>query len=105
MDFIFAAPSLWDSFGEAIYFAHILLYLSEIARFVKGLEVKVFLVKVSFSIHSSGQSRTIVSNASTPFEINDAHDLLVELASTVVERIEWSYIGLEDLVVADYIRV
>ena len=53
VDFILSAPASRDAFGEAVYFADLLLDLSQVSRLVKVLMWRMLSIEVCLAVNSA----------------------------------------------------
>lgn len=98
VDFTLLGPATGDSEGKRIRFVQFLSDLTQILWFVSGL-MAVKLTKMLLAVHFLSQL-AITTFGCKPVlvsEWDDADELLIQLASSVVHTAHWIYICLEDL--------
>ena len=84
VNFVFFAPSVWNSFWKAINFADLFLHLSQIMWLIICLQWSMLPVEMCFTIYSPCKSRSVVSETPTGLKVNDSNKLLIELTGAIV---------------------
>ena len=84
MNLVGFAPTLGQALGEPVDFTDFLVDLAQIPWLIECLMGSMLSVEVVLAVDRPGQAGSIVLQTSIRLKVDDAHDLLVELAGTVV---------------------
>ena len=99
------AETFGDAFWEAIDFSYLALHLPQISWLIEHLMLHVLSVKVTLAINRPCKVLAVIFDATSFFEVNDADNLLVQLASSVVQAVQRAHIGLVYLLVLNDLRI
>ena len=84
MNLVGLAPPLGQALREPVDFTDFLVDLAQVPWLIECLMGSMLSVKVVLAVDRSGQAGSIVIQTSVRLKVDDAHDLLVELASAIV---------------------